>query len=152
MNKDITKKPGLIAYCGLYCGSCPAYTQSIANLARGLHKELSRSKCDKAAPALARIPAFSAFKHYQKCRELLDTMAKMRCKKSCRSGGGSARCQIRKCVKEKGYDGCWQCDDFAACRTLKILEEFGDVDKTYLKNLRGIRKKGLAAFLKAKTR
>ena len=102
----MVKKMDLLAYCGLYCGSCPAYTQSIANLAGGLQKELRRSKCDKAAPALAKIPAFSAFKHYQKFCELLGTMMKMRCKKSCRTGGGSAQCRIKKCAIKKGYDGC----------------------------------------------
>jgi hypothetical protein len=144
----MTRKADLLAYCGLYCGSCPAYTQSIANLAGGLQKELHRSKCDKIAPALAKIPAFNAFKHYQNFSELLGTMMKMRCKKSCRTGGGSTQCRIRKCAIKKGYDGCWQCDDFTACKTLKVLEDFGDTNKTYLKNLRKIKRQGPAAFVK----
>ena len=143
-------KTDLIAYCGLYCAECPAYTQSIANLAGDLHKELSRNKLEEIAPALAKIPEFSAFKHYQKFSVLLGTMMNMKCDKPCRTGGGSPDCQIRKCVKEKGLVGCWQCGDFQKCKTLKLLEKYGDVDKTYLKNLRKIKRQGPAAFVKSK--
>ena len=144
----MAKKTDLIAYCGLYCGSCPCYTHTIANLARDLRKELRRSKCDKAAPALAKIPAFKTFKHYQKGYDLLGTMMMFRCKESCRSGGGSAQCRIKKCVRKKELNGCWQCDDFPTCKKLKALEEFGDIDKTYLKNLRKIKRIGPSAFVK----
>jgi len=145
----MAKKTDLISYCGIYCGTCPAYTQSLANMATDLRKELRRTKCDKAAPGLAKIPAFGAFKHYQKFCELLGTMMKMRCKKPCRTGGGSPECRIRICVKTKDLSGCWQCDSFTTCKTLSTLEEFGDVDKTYLKNLRKIKRQGTTAFAKA---
>jgi hypothetical protein len=145
----MSKKTDLIAYCGLYCATCPALTGSIANLAKDLRKELKRSKCDKAASGLAKIPTFAAFKHYDKFDELLVALTQMQCKKPCRAGGGSPNCQIRKCVVDKGLTGCWQCGDFTKCATLKTLEEFGDVDKTYLKNLRKIKRQGTAAFVKA---
>ena len=143
----VKRKTALIAYCGVYCADCPAYTQSIANTAGNLHQELKRNKLGKTAPALAKIPAFKAFKHYQKFSDLLGTMMKMVCKKPCRMGGGSPDCQIRKCVKDKGLVGCWQCDNFPTC---KLLEDLGDFDKTYLKNLRKIKRQGPAAFVKSK--
>jgi hypothetical protein len=143
------KKTDMIAYCGLYCATCPAYTGSIAKLAKELRKELKRSKRDKAAPGLAKIPPFAAFKHYDKFDEILVVMTQMQCKKPCRAGGGSPDCQIRKCVLEKSLSGCWECDDFTTCTTLKTLEEYGDVDKTYLKNLRKIKRQGPSAFVKA---
>jgi hypothetical protein len=145
----MAKKTEMISYCGMYCGTCPAYTQSLANMAKDLQKELRRSKCDKAAPGLAKIPAFSAFKHYTQFSDLLTVMSKMRCKKPCRTGGGSPECGIRKCVKNEGLDGCWQCDDFSTCKTLGMLVDFGDVDRTYLKNIRKIGRQGPAAFAKA---
>lgn len=144
------KSGNLVSFCGLYCADCPAYTQSIANLAADLHKELNRNKLEKVAPLLAKVPQFSAFKHYQKFDELLANMMKMKCVKPCRAGGGSPDCKIRKCVKDKALDGCWQCADFLKCKTLKLLEKYGDVDKTYLKNLRKIKKIGPAAFVKSK--
>jgi hypothetical protein len=144
-------KTELVAYCGMYCGECPAYTQSIANLAGNLRQELRRNKCEKIAPALARIPAFKAFRHYQKAYDLLGAMMKFRCGKPCRSGGGDAQCKIRKCAKQKSLAGCWECDDFAACKKLKSLVEFGDVDKTYLKKLRKLKRIGPAAFVKQRS-
>jgi hypothetical protein len=147
----MARKTDLIAYCGIYCGSCPAYTQSLANLSKDLRKELRSSKCDKAAPALAKIPAFRVFKHYDKFCEVLDFLAKMRCKEVCRNGGGSAQCRIKKCVKKKDYDGCWQCDDFEMCENLKMLEKYGDTEKSYLKNLRKIKRQGPAAFVKTQS-
>jgi hypothetical protein len=148
----MAKAMDVISYCGMNCGTCPAYTQSIATLAKGLQKELHRSKCDRAAPGLAKIPAFSAFKHYGRFSDLLAVLAKMVCKKPCRAGGGSPQCKIRMCVKAKDLSGCWQCDDFTACSILKELETYGDVDKTYLKNLRKIKRQGPAAFAKAQRR
>ncbi len=38
------KKIDLIGYCGLYCGTCPDYTQTVANLTRDLRKELRSGK------------------------------------------------------------------------------------------------------------
>lgn len=146
----MSEKQKFISYCGQYCGECPAYTQSIANPAKELRAELRRSKCDKAAAGLAKIPAFGAFKHYRQFCELLDALMKMHCNKPCRTGGGFVQCRIRKCVKKKGLSGCWQCDDFPVCTTLGALEEYGDVDRTYLKNLRKIRKVGPSAFAKSK--
>jgi len=142
MNKNI-------AYCGMYCATCPAYTQSIATLAKDLQEELHRSKCDKAAPGLARIPAFKAFKHYARFLDLLAVMTRMRCKRPCRAGGGSPECGIKRCTKKKDLVGCWQCDDFPTCKILGALVEYGDVDRTYLKNLRKIKRQGAAAFAKA---
>lgn len=141
----MAKRSDMIAYCGLYCGTCPAYTGSLAGPARELREELRRNKCDKAASRLAKIPGLKAFEHYEQLDALLVTLAKMRCAKPCRAGG-SAECRIRKCVRGKDLDGCWQCEGFAACTTLRALEEYGDIDRTYLKNLRKIKRHGVATF------
>lgn len=148
----MAKKTELIAYCGLYCGTCPAKTGSLADLAEQLRAELQRSKCDKAAPGLAKLPPFAAFAHYDKFDALLVALTTMRCEQPCRAGGGSPDCQVRKCAQEKGLTGCWECAGFARCATLKTLEEFGDVDRSYLKNLRQIKREGPAAFAQAQRR
>jgi hypothetical protein len=142
----MAKRSDMVAYCGLYCGTCPAYTGSLAGPARELRDELRRNKCDKAASRLARIPGLKAFEHYEQLDALLVTLAKMRCANPCRVGGGSAQCRIRKCVRSKNLAGCWQCEGFAACTTLQALEEYGDIDRTYLKNLGKIKRHGVVAF------
>ena len=142
------KKNDLVAFCGLSCAECPCYTHTMANLAKELLKEFRKNKLDKVAPCLVKIPAFKAFKHYDKGYDLLKAVEKFRCKDACRLGGGHSQCEIRKCAKKKKLDGCWQCDDFKTCKNLKTLEEYGDFDKTYLKNLRKIKRIGLTEFVK----
>jgi hypothetical protein len=143
----MAKKTDLIAYCGHYCGTCPAHTQEVAELTKNLRSRLRKDKFDKYASVLAKVPAFKAFKHYDKGCDLLNALMKMRCKNgTCRDGGWSLSCKIKKCAEKKGLLGCWQCDDFPTCKTLKVLEE-GD-DKTHLRNLRKIKRIGPAAFVR----
>ena len=144
------KKIELVAYCGSYCPECPAYTQSTANLAKDLRDELRRYKFDKAAAGLAKLTQYKVFKHYDKAYELLGAIAKMRCAKSCRQGGGPRGCQIKKCARKKRLAGCWQCDDFVTCKTLAVLEQFGDTNRSYLKNLRKLKRLGVTAYVKQK--
>jgi hypothetical protein len=143
----MAKKTSLISYCGLYCATCPGYTQIAANLAKDLRAELRHGKFDKVADFLAKIPAFVAFKYYEQGYELLGAMTKLRCK-GCKNGGGPADCKIRKCAKQKGFAGCWRCDELKTCKKLKILEQGGD--KTYIKNLRKIRELGVEGFVQEK--
>lgn len=148
----MAKKIELVGYCGLYCGTCASYTQRISNVAKELRRELRKGKLDaKIAAVMAKVPGFEAFKHYEKGYELLGAMMKIRCSKSCRQGGGPPGCQIKKCAKKKRLAGCWECDDFVGCKTLAVLEQFGDTDRSYLKNLRKIRRDGVAAYVKQKT-
>lgn len=62
----MARKTDLIGYCGLYCPDCPSYTQEVADLARDLRKVLRHQKFNKSAPMLAKMPAFKAFKNYEK--------------------------------------------------------------------------------------
>ena len=55
----------LIAYCGIYCGDCVGYTQTVPDLARDLRKELRRYRFDKMADMLAQVPFFKEFKDYE---------------------------------------------------------------------------------------
>jgi hypothetical protein len=144
----MAKKKDLIAYCGLYCGDCSGYTQTVANLARDLRKELRKNRFDLMADMMAKIPLFKEFEDYDKCYNLLGTMMKLRCNRTCRGNGGSPDCKIRSCAKKKRIDGCWECDEFATCEKLKILESHHG--KACLKNLRKLKKKGPAAFVKGK--
>ena len=103
----MSKKTDLIGYCGMYCGDCVGQTQTVANLAKDLRVELRRYRFQESAKDFAKIPMFKEFKDYEKCYNLLGTMMKLRCKKTCRGGGGPPDCKIRKCCREKGIKGCW---------------------------------------------
>jgi len=87
----MAKKQDLIGYCG----DCAGYTQTVADLARDLRKELRHYRFDKRADILAKVPFFKGLENYNKCYRLLGTMLKMRCKKTCRGSGGLPNCKIR---------------------------------------------------------
>jgi hypothetical protein len=144
----MAKKTELIGRCGLYCYECPSYTQKVANLAADLRKQLRKDEFDKYADMMAQMPNLKAFENYSQCIELLEAMKKIRCK-GCKAGGWDSRCKIRKCSMANKYKGCWQCDIFETCETLKVLED--GQQNTHLKNLRKIKKIGTAAFVKTKT-
>ena len=144
----MTQQTDLIGYCGLYCGDCSGYTQTVANLARDLRAELRRHRFGKMAGALAKVPIFKEFKDYDKCYNLLGTMMKMRCTKTCRGNGGPPGCKIRQCCRENNIRGCWECDEFVRCEKLKFLEQHHG--EAHLKNLRKIKKQGPKAFITGK--
>jgi len=136
----------LIAYCGLYCGDCFFYKGEIADLAKKLRKKLRKARLDKNYREFSKFA--KEFKNYPICYEVLGAMVRMRCKKTCRNGGGPPFCKIRRCCQEKGIDGCWECDEFETCKKLDFLRlTHGDA---HLRNLRKIKKRGIEKFLKGK--
>ncbi len=138
----------LIAYCGLYCGDCRGYKGTIANLARDLNRELRRERFEGLAAALSKVPFFKALEHYPQCCEVLETLPKLRCKRTCRGNGGPPHCAIRMCNREKGFDGCWGCDEFKTCLKLDFLKSgHGDAP---IRNLAKIKRSGTQAFVQGK--
>lgn len=141
-NKD------LVAFCGLSCEDCFIYHGKIADLARDLRKELRLARFDNEAELMSQEPFFAVFKDYPKCYEVLGALVKFRCKRACRGGGGPPFCKIRKCCQKKGFEGCWQCDDFETCTKLDFLKPFhGDA---HIKNMKRIRNHGIDSFLAGK--
>lgn len=138
------EKKKLIAYCGLYCGDCFGYKGKIADLARDLRKELRQEKFDIIVKG---IP-FKAFKNYKECYEVLGALVRLRCKNTCRGGGGNPFCKIRKCCQKKNIDGCWECKEFETCKKLDFLK--ANPGNAHIKNLRKLTKKGIQDFLKEK--
>ncbi len=138
----------LIAYCGLFCGECFSHTGIVADLARDLRKELRQTKFEKTAGFLSTLPFFKEFQNYPQCYEVLGAMVKLRCKRGCKHGGGNPSCKIRKCCQRKKFEGCWQCDEFEACKKLDYL--IPTHGEAHQKNLRKIKKKGIDEFLQGK--
>jgi hypothetical protein len=139
-------KETLIAYCGLYCGDCFFYKGEVADLARDLRKELRRLKLNQTYEEFSKFA--KEFKNFPYCYEVLGAMVKMRCKKACRGGGGFPFCKIRKCAKKRGFEGCWQCDEFETCKKLDFLKPTHK--DAHIKNLRIIKKQGIDKFIESK--
>jgi hypothetical protein len=144
----VTDDEKLVAYCGLYCGECFGHKGKIPDLARDLRKELRSAKFEKFAKFISQYPFAKVYEKYPDCYEVLGAMVKFRCKKACKDGGGPPFCKMRKCCQKNGYNGCWECDEFETCEKLKFLEPVHD--DAHLKNMRKIRKKGMAEFMKGK--
>jgi len=126
----------LIAYCGLSCSKCFNHKGRIADLARDLRKELREEKFEKAAEGLSKY--FKQFKDYEQCYEVLGAMVRLRCKRTCRGGGGPPSCKIRKCCVSKGIEGCWDCESFETCGKLDFLKPIHGNE--HIENLRGIKR------------
>jgi Protein of unknown function (DUF3795) len=137
-----------VAFCGIYCDGCFLHAGKIANLARDLRRELRAARFDRAAEALSEVPFLKAFKGYPACDEVLGALVKVRCKRTCREGGGPQHCDIRICCQNKGIDGCWQCEDFRKCQKLEVLcKGHGDA---HIRNLNTLKRKGVSAFISGK--
>ena len=136
----------LVAYCGLYCGDCFNHKGKIADLARDLRKELRQAKFSQVSQSLSKF--FKAFENYEQCYEVLGAMVRLRCKKSCRGGGGPPSCKIRTCCQKKRIEGCWECEQFETCQKLDFLKTVHN--DAHSKNLRKIKKEGVSSFLSGK--
>jgi len=142
----MTNSEDLIGCCGLYCGDCFNYKGRIADLARDLRKELREAKFDRAYLGLSKF--FKEFENYGQCYKVLGAMARLRCKRTCRGGGGPPSCRIRSCCQKKNIRGCWECAEFETCEKLDFLKPIhGDA---HLKNLGTIKKHGIDSFLEGR--
>ena len=141
---DVDKN--LVAYCGLYCGDCPGYTGIVADKASELREVLQKTGFDTFA---RQIPD-PKFKHYAEFDECLCAITETRCPAICRERGDDAKCDIRECSIERGYDGCWECGEFEDCQKLTRLTA---VHKdAHINNLRIIAKEGISALVENKRR
>ena len=143
MGKEIE----LIGYCGLYCGDCIRYRSRASDLARELLCELHNTEFGKYAAikssSVNQLDAVKKFEHYGECCEVLETIVALQCNSPCRIGGGcpTFSCGVLACCREKGFDGCWQCDEFEKCQRFESFRAIhGDSPR---QNLRAVRKFGL---------
>lgn len=140
------EKEKLIAYCGLYCGDCFNYKGEIADLSRDLRKKLREENFEKVSIGLSKF--FKEFKNYEICYEVLGTMVRLRCKRTCKDKGGPPSCKIRNCCIKKNIEGCWECEEFETCSNLNFLKPIhGEAN---INNLRKIKKFGLFKFIEGK--
>ncbi len=106
----------MIGYCGLNCGECFAYKQTVSEAAKALRRELRTAKLKEF---WAEVPFLGEYEPFKKS---LDGLTKFRCTKVCRDGGGNPWCKIRLCAQKKKYIGCWECAEFEPCN--KLMERY----------------------------
>jgi len=134
------KETELVGYCGLYCGDCIRYRSKASDLARKLLCELHNTEFEKYATV-------KKVEHYGECCEVLEAIVALQCNSPCRIGGGCVPppCDVLTCCREKGFDGCWQCDEFEKCGKFESFRAlYGDSPR---QNLRTIRNFGLEKWV-----
>jgi len=134
------KKEELLAYCGLYCGTCAIKDGRIRNTAKSLWDFLVAYGFPRWAPALADlVPAVKGWTQFE---EVLEWLTTTDCR-GCKAEGGNPECAIRLCVKEKGLAGCWECDQFPC----EVRKDFDARNPSALDNCCRIKEMGLRAWL-----
>ena len=117
----------LTAYCGLYCGDCIRYKSEASNLARDLIFELQDAEFGKYAEVKSvSSNAEKQLKQYRECCEVLEAIVRLQCNDPCRVGGGCPTfdCGIVACCQKKGFQGCWECEEFKKCKEFDSLKPF----------------------------
>ncbi|MFC1944857.1 DUF3795 domain-containing protein [Chloroflexota bacterium] len=117
----------LTAYCGLYCADCIRYRSRASGLARDLLIELQNKEFNEYAKLRSsskkQFDSVKQFENYKQCCEVLEAMVALQCHQPCRIGGGCSTfsCGIFECCRMKGFEGCWQCDEFESCEKFEPL-------------------------------
>ena len=136
-----------ISYCALDCNACIIRSGRLAYKAKCMINQMKRKEFKTLARGLThyRPELFSDLVYCEQGLKALKAIENLDCKTSCKSGGGSTNCEIRKCCISHKYDGCWECDDFENCSTLGFLKPMhGEAN---IKNIQYIRQKGMWEFL-----
>jgi hypothetical protein len=137
-----------VSYCGLYCANCFIRVGKIRELAAQVVQEFEEVKFAEWGPKLpGLVPEMNAFEFSRECLETLRAWDNMSCGNSCKNGGGSGGCSIRKCCVEKGIDGCWECVHSENCDTLDWLKPVNGTQN--IENIGLIKEKGLQHFIDA---
>ncbi len=132
--------------CGLTCCDCLFYKSEIYATASKLKALIKESQLDIFLGLIRKNEAWNAmaehldedadqmaqhFKSFRKMSdflEVLDALIKIQCQSTCQEAGGCSmggvtrECLALKCLKSKGYNGCWDCSEIKSCNKLKFLK------------------------------
>ncbi len=109
----------LTSYCGLCCSDCIPSRASFFALADGLERELVALRFDEYAALKGE--GDETFRDYPTFLSVLEAIRELRCPGPCREGGGKPGCAIRDCARERGHEGCWECETRPLCERLARL-------------------------------
>lgn len=111
----------LTSYCGLYCIDCVPSAKELFDTLRSFEEALNKTQFEK----YARVKSYKiqAFQKYDDFKEVLSAIKNLECKCPCRENGGFAGCRISSCAVMKGYEGCWECDNYRSCSLLSPIKK-----------------------------
>jgi hypothetical protein len=163
MEVNMDKK--YVCACGLICSDCLFYKSEIYDTAKKLKELIKDSQLDVFLKILSKNEVqrsmaahlgadenkfgeyFEPFKNLPDFFNVLDGIINIQCKKTCQESGGCSMggdtkyCEAVKCVKQKGYNGCWECPDNEKCDKLTFQKR--SYGKTIEENFNMIKEKGV---------
>ena len=115
------------AYCGLFCADCIPGNKELFHTVKKLEHLLEQSAF--AHYAVYKSQKSGIFAKYGNFLRVLREIKRLECTGSCYDGpvsdlGCTPDCPIRACVREKGFEGCWDCPDHSECDKLAEYKEF----------------------------
>lgn len=115
------------AYCGLYCRDCIPGNKHLYEQVKELEDTLEKINFKEYAKFKSKKSA--VFNDYDRFVDVLKEIKKLECTGSCYEGpqsvlGCTLDCKIRSCVIERGYEGCWECEENQTCDKLLKHKEF----------------------------
>ena len=131
----MTINPNFISPCGLYCGVCAIHIADRDNNKK--FKERLVGLYKGGIPGKGTLPNSENLTTKDiKCNGCLSDNIFMHCK----------QCNIRDCIKEKGYEGCHQCDEFPCKHIDNFTMAVGK--KVILRSVPYIKKYGTKKWIK----
>ncbi len=158
-----------VCACGLTCCDCLFYRgrSEVYDTAAKLKQLLQESQLDvfltivskeEVSKAMANhlgvdetefARFFEPFKKLPTFLEVLEGIIQILCEKTCPEANGCSmtgslkECEAIKCVRQKGYTGCWECSDQENCD--KLLFQRRSYGETITGNFKIIREHGIEA-------
>ncbi len=141
----------MVCPCGLTCCDCLFFKSEIYEAARKFKEILEKYQFDKFLKILSNNSAseamrkhldldevemwnkvgkhFEVFKNMPEFIKTLEGIISLQCKSTCKEASGCSlagethKCVALKCVQEKGFSGCWECEDTKECEKLSFLKQ-----------------------------
>ncbi|PWR72621.1 DUF3795 domain-containing protein [Methanospirillum lacunae] len=113
MNSNLT------SFCGLCCSDCIPSDSELFSLIDSLDKKLQDIQFEQYAELKSETNEH--FNDYSTFLVVLDQIRKLKCNRPCQLEGGKPNCTIRVCAGEKGFSGCWECENRKDCTLLDRL-------------------------------
>jgi hypothetical protein len=115
------------AFCGLYCKDCIPSNGELFALIDKLTHLLDNLGFEHYAELKSK--RIKEFRNYVTYRRLLTEMRKLKCETNCFEGpvseyGCNENCEMRQCVIDKGFTGCWDCKEYKVCKKLELHKKF----------------------------
>ena len=132
----------LVAFCGINCKDCKARSERRLQLAKLFKESLQELPLNLFKEIL---PPFKNVDQVVEFLEFLPQLGGMQtCCISTKEPCGSPTCEIRICVKNKGYRTCAECTTYRTCPKLEFLKPH---HVTLLSDLDLIKEKGIDHYI-----